>query len=61
MFPFGDDWQQAGTIAAAAMNPHVKRGRKVSDFIPAARPAARQTQQQIESGLRLWARLYNGN
>ena len=32
--PFGDDWLQAGTIAAAAVNPHVKKAMKVEDFIP---------------------------
>lgn len=32
--PFGDDWQQAATVAAAAINPHTRRQRKTEDFIP---------------------------
>lgn len=36
--PFGDDWQQTGTIAAAAMNPHTKKSLKPDDFIPRYKP-----------------------
>ena len=34
--PFGDEWRQAGTVAAAALSPHVEKGRKVTaeNFIP---------------------------
>lgn len=44
--PWGDDWLQTAVIAAAAMNPHVKRQRKLEDFMPAARPV-KQTPDQI--------------
>jgi hypothetical protein len=39
MSPFGDDWQQAATVAAASMNPHVHRPRNIEDFIPKFRKA----------------------
>lgn len=44
--PWGDDWQQTAVIAAAAMNPHVKRQRKLDDFMPRP-PKPKQTPDQI--------------
>lgn len=34
--PFGDEWRQAGVIAAAAISPHMRRGSDVDaeDFMP---------------------------
>ena len=32
--PWGDDWQQAGTMAWASIAPHTKRHYKPDDFIP---------------------------
>lgn len=33
--PFGQDWLQAATVAAASCNPHLKKAIKVEQFIPA--------------------------
>ena len=35
--PWGDDWQQAGTMAWASVAPHVKRRMRPRDFIPDSR------------------------
>lgn len=32
--PFGDDWWQAGVIASATANPHIKKSLAPADFIP---------------------------
>ena len=32
--PWGQDWLQTATMAAAAINPHIKRSIPVRDFIP---------------------------
>jgi hypothetical protein len=32
--PWGQDWLQAATVAASAINPHIKRSIPVRDFIP---------------------------
>jgi hypothetical protein len=32
--PWGDDWWQAGMIAAAAVNPHIKKPMSAQDFMP---------------------------
>ena len=34
--PFGDEWRQAGVIAAASLTPHMRRGTDVEaeDFMP---------------------------
>ncbi len=48
--PFGDDWQQAGTIAAATLLPHTKRGGKElkpQDFIPTMKRRTQQTPEEM--------------
>lgn len=35
--PFGDEWRQAGLIAALIHNQHAKRGKQVEDFMPIVR------------------------
>lgn len=47
--PFGDDWQQTGTMAAAALNPHSKKSLKPTDFIPSYKP--KQTQADMQTAL----------
>lgn len=52
IMPWGDDWQQAGTIAFAAAAPHVKKRLKPEDFIPARKRIhmrPRQTPQQMKA------------
>lgn len=55
--PFGDDWQQAGTIAAASVNVWSKRKVKPDHFIP--RTKTRKTDEEIEAQMNQWARAYN--
>ena len=57
--PFGDDWLQAGTIAATAVNsnPFVKRSVKPERFIPKAK--ASKTPAEIEAQMNAWARAHN--
>lgn len=52
--PWGDDWKQAGTIAAAALVPWSKRRIDPEDFIPRIKP--RQTAEQIERQMMAWAK-----
>lgn len=52
--PFGDDWQQAATIAAAAFNPHSKRPLKPDELIPRYRPE--QTPEDMQAALMAAAR-----
>lgn len=40
LFPWGDDWAQAGVQAWAAVQPHVKRRMRPEDFKP--KPPRRQ-------------------
>jgi hypothetical protein len=55
--PFGDDWQQAGTIAAATVNTWSKRKVKPEQFIPKTK--ARKSPEEIERQMNQWARAYN--
>lgn len=57
--PWGDDWQQAGTIAAASMasNPFSKRKYYPDSFIPKAK--TRKSPQEIEAHMMQWARMHN--
>lgn len=32
--PFGDEWRQTGTIAAASRSPYTKKAEDPSDFFP---------------------------
>lgn len=46
--PWGDDWQQAATIAVAAYNPHVRKQIRVEQVIPAVkRPRPKMSVEQI--------------
>lgn len=49
--PFGREWHQAGTLAAAAIAPYCTRGRvpKPEDFMPIETPP--QTMAEIEAEL----------
>ena len=40
--PFGDEWRQAGLIAALIHNQYSKRGKGVEDFMPIVRRHAAQ-------------------
>ena len=55
--PWGDDWQQAGTVAATQVNLWSKRKYKPEAFIPRAKQ--QKTAAQMESEMMQWARLYN--
>lgn len=54
--PFGDDWLQAGSIAAAAANAFGGR-RKPSDYIPT--PPKKQTADEMTDIARGFARDHN--
>ena len=49
--PFGRDWHQTGTLAAAAVAPYCSRGRtpKPEDFIPIETPP--QTAEEMAAEL----------
>lgn len=52
LYPWGDDWHQAGVISWAAMSgPHVQyRNRTAADFIPKfLRRKPEQTPEQISN------------
>ncbi len=50
--PWGEDWKMAGTIAAAAVNPHIKKQMSSADFIPKYRTAiAAQSIEEMEVAL----------
>lgn len=55
VYPWGDDWQQAGTAAWAsiAASPYVKRRFKPDDFVPRKRMLMkpRQNAQQMKNVL----------
>lgn len=56
-WPWGDDWQQAGTMAWASVVPHVRKRCQPEDFMPKTtkvnRP--RQTPQQMAAVLNMLA------
>lgn len=58
--PWGDDWKQAGTIAAATTNVWRGRGRGMTanDYIPSTRKA-RQSEQEMEVMLKTMAAANN--
>lgn len=49
--PLASPWRQTGTIAAASIAPHCKRGQapKVEDFVPVAKQ--RQTPEEMRAEL----------
>lgn len=57
MEPWGDDWLQAGTVAAATVNLWSKRKYKPEAFIPRAKE--QQTAAEIEAAMMRWAAAYN--
>lgn len=57
--PFGDDWAQAATVAAATMNPHIKRSVAPDKFIPRIR-RKRQTAAEMTAALDELRRRQNG-
>lgn len=57
--PFGDDWQQAGTVAAAVVNVWAKRPVDPNRFIPREKAVSRKNPKDIEAAMMHWARLHN--
>lgn len=57
--PFGDDWEQAGTIAATNVNLWSKRKVTPRQFQPGGQVKRKKTPQQIEAELTHFARLHN--
>lgn len=59
--PFGDEWRQAGMIAAAAFNanPYKKKPLMPEDFMPPTlKPPKRQSNDEITRKLQGWTALY---
>lgn len=52
--PFGDDWLQASTVAAAGVNLWSKRKVKPDAFVPRAK--LRKTPQEMEAVMMAWAK-----
>ena len=52
--PWGDDWLQAGTIAAAAIAPYCKKSPDPMDFIPGMKPKE-QTEDQMLNVFKMFA------
>ena len=58
--PWGDDWLQAGTVAAAAVNVWSKRKVRPDRFVPRAGSAGRQlTPREVETQMQHFAALHN--
>lgn len=54
--PFGDDWEQAGLIAASNIAPWTKRKVKPSDFTPGRKIT---NPGDVDAQLLAWAKRYN--
>lgn len=51
--PWGDDWWQAGVIASAAVNPHIKKSMSPEEFMPMKRRSLQFTNMdEIENALK---------
>jgi len=57
--PWGDDWLQAGTIAATMVNMWSKSKVKPERFIPSVKSSRKKTAEQMESEMMHFARLHN--
>lgn len=55
--PFGDDWDQAATIAATTVNLWSKKKVKPSQFIPSTKP--KRDAAQVEADMMRFARMHN--
>jgi hypothetical protein len=56
--PFGDDWKQAGTVAAATQQIWTKQRITPEQFMPIVR-TARKSAEDIQSELKHFAALHN--
>jgi hypothetical protein len=56
--PFGDDWQQASTVAWAAAQPWSKKKLEPDSFIP-RRYKPRQSREEITAKLSQFAKTHN--
>lgn len=57
--PWGDDWMQAGVIAATSVNLWSKKKVKPEQFIPKEKSTRRKTPQQMEAEMQHFARMHN--
>ncbi len=57
--PFGDDWEQAGSIIAATLTPHSKQKLTADKFIPRVK-TKRESQQEVTRGLDELKRRFGG-
>lgn len=58
--PWGDDWLQTGTLAAAVVAPWTRRRVRPDQFIPGAKPAARRRDpKELEMEMQHFAALHN--
>lgn len=57
--PWGDDWLQAGTIAATMVNLWTKAKVKPEKFIPSVKSSRKKTAAQMETEMMHFARLHN--
>ena len=59
--PFGQEWLQSGTVAAVALQPHVKKGHKCkpTDFLPVAPPESPDPEQTGEEMLAIFKMMYD--
>lgn len=55
--PFGDEWRQAGLIAAIIAQANARKGKRfrAEDFMPLVREAQQQTPEQMLAVLRFAA------
>jgi len=49
--PWGDEWNQAATVAHAACQPHIRARIRPKDFIPASTRGMSKTADEIEAEL----------
>ena len=52
--PWGDDWQQAATIAVATLSPWTKKKLNPQDFIPGRQRKRRQSPGEVAARLKLF-------
>ena len=59
MEPFGDDWLQAATVAAASMNPHIRKSIPARDFIPNYKQSEAMNDDEISTTLNALASAFS--
>ncbi len=57
--PWGNDWEQAGTICAVLVNLWSKMKVDAARFVPRAKVPGKQDSRELELQMMQWARQHN--